>query len=687
LQFLEAKQELLGVREALLYNSFPLYKDDEGNVVVADAILLSPAHGVVTFALSASAGDLPPEELRRCFDIAEQVPPYVQSRLIKNKQLRRGPTSLCFEITPVTFAPLLRADTKATDLTLLTTTEQLAGFLQALRRRSQPLGIEVFHELIATIEGAKGIIRPKKRALASQDETTKGKQAELVEGAITLFDQQQKHGMMGRVTGPQRIRGLAGSGKTVVLAMKAAQVHLQDPEAHIVYTFWTKSLYQRVKRLITRFYRQFDDRDPDWDHLHILHAWGSKGTPGLYSVACEQHALSPISFQEAMAQTYGDRFDYACTTFMRDRVLEPIYDYVLVDEGQDFPLSFIRMCHSMAKKGRFVLAYDDLQTIFQATTPSAEEIFGKDTEGHAKGAFEEDIVLHKCYRNPREVLVLAHAMGFGLYGRIVQMLENPEHWRDIGYSTPEGEFTAGNAIKIERPKENSLSVISDRSSIAEIVKSSVFADTQTEIKGVADAIKSDIADGLQPEDILVVCVDDRQAKRYLSEIEIALHHRGVSSNNLHTDTFGIRDFIKDGRITLSTVHKAKGNEAFMVYVVGVDAVMFNPNVRSRNMLFTAMTRAKGWVRVSGVGKRAERCKTEMETAAANFPYLVFKYPEPPELKIMKRDLAEAADKRLKARRLIEQLEDFSDSEIQVMLAESKGRRRGKPRYRYARGSP
>src|SRR6516164_9231972 len=74
---------------------------------------------------------------------------------------------------------------------------------------------------------------------------------------------------------------------------------------------------------------------------------------------------------------------------------------------------------------------------------------------------------------------------------------------------------------------------------------------------------------------------------------MALHKLGIGANNLHSDSFGIRDFSKEGRVTLATVHKAKGNEAFMVYVVGADAVMFRPDVRKRNMLFTAMTRAKG----------------------------------------------------------------------------------------------
>lgn len=37
--------------------------------------------------------------------------------------------------------------------------------------------------------------------------------------------------------GPQRIRGLAGSGKTIVLALKAAYLHTQYPDMKIAVTF------------------------------------------------------------------------------------------------------------------------------------------------------------------------------------------------------------------------------------------------------------------------------------------------------------------------------------------------------------------------------------------------------------------------------------------------------------------
>ncbi|MFH7024334.1 MAG: ATP-binding domain-containing protein [Heteroscytonema crispum UTEX LB 1556] len=50
------------------------------------------------------------------------------------------------------------------------------------------------------------------------------------------------------------------------------------------------------------------------------------------------------------------------------------------------------------------------------------------------------------------------------------------------------------------------------------------------------------------------------------------------------------------------IHRAKGNEADMVYVVGLDKIAKNEsNIMLRNQLFVALTRSRAWVQVSGVG--------------------------------------------------------------------------------------
>jgi len=75
-------------------------------------------------------------------------------------------------------------------------------------------------------------------------------------------------------------------------------------------------------------------------------------------------------------------------------------------------------------------------------------------------------------------------------------------------------------------------------------------------------------------------------------------------------------------VTLPTVFRAKGNEAAVVFACGINAVP--PQTRSgRNKLFTAFTRTKAWLRVSGIGSPAEEFSREMRTALDRFPHMEF----------------------------------------------------------------
>jgi superfamily I DNA and RNA helicase len=402
-----------------------------------------------------------------------------------------------------------------------------------------------------------------------------------------------------------------------------------------------------------------------------MHAGGGRTNEGVYYNACITHDIVPLTFSEARRYSINDPFDYACNSLKKNTNLMPMYDYIFVDEGQDFPASFIALCVGIAKDKRVVWAYDDLQTIFQPHAPTPEEVLGTEE-------LNLDTVLYKCYRNPREVLVCAHAVGFGIYGKIVQMLENKEHWEDIGYIVRSGEFIEGSEIIIERPVENSLPTISEVYKPQEIVGTIVYDSFEEEVSSVARQIKEDLNEGLSPDDVLVVVVDDRNASNYLQALAYKLAEIGIKSNNVHADSFGIRDFSKKGQITLSTVHKAKGNEAFIVYVVGVDALFSSyAGVRERNMLFTAMTRTKGWVRVSGIGSWAKACKEEIDTALESFPFLRFPYPSEEELKIMKRDLTEKGIRKLKSERLLEQVMQEMDPDEITRFVEQRSLEKGK----------
>jgi len=675
---LEKHEDQWGLSESFVFIGFPIYKDMDGDIVRAEFLLVSKLHGLIAFGLIAEDGRKLQQECMRADAELDRLISSIYSRLVRNKSLRESKTSLKVDLNYCIFAPFISAEDAAeiedVETPILTTEADVSQFLSEHARDSQH-DAQVFTEVIATIDGSKALSRQKQRKEAVAGVLTKGGTASKLEAELALFDTRQREGYSIPTDGPQRIRGLAGSGKTVVLAMKAAQTHLEDRDATVLFTFCTRSLYQHVRQLITRFYRQFDDTDPDWEKVVVAHAWGGQSMPGVYSIACQAHGVQPMTLTEARhtwSAPTKPYFELVCEDLLQKVNIRPLFDYVFIDEGQDFSASFINLCRLLARGERIVWAYDELQNIFNVRTPNQEEVFGTNAKEEPLAVIKDDLILHKCYRNPREVIVVAHAMGFGIYGdRVVQMLENKEHWEDIGYKVLKGDFRPNSQIEIERPSENSPLSISADYDIDDIIKCESFKDVSKEVKWVGKSVEDDLAEGLRPDDILIICVDDRNFNVYVKGITQALSecHPPVGCFNTQRDSLGMLDFRQQDRITISTVHKAKGNEAHMVYVMGVDALFHEPNVVDRNKLFTAMTRAKAWLRVTGLAPKADVCKKEMQLAMQNAPFLRFRYPGPKTIYIMKRDLSAAAVERQELERLLDHvMQSMSPEEIKTYVS-------------------
>ena len=88
-------------------------------------------------------------------------------------------------------------------------------------------------------------IKPRKKRINVKKPDSYGAIIKKIEKEIANLDQWQKKAAFEMPDGPQRIKGLAGSGKTIVLALKAAYLHTQFPELKIGVTYYTRALYQQ----------------------------------------------------------------------------------------------------------------------------------------------------------------------------------------------------------------------------------------------------------------------------------------------------------------------------------------------------------------------------------------------------------------------------------------------------------
>ncbi|WP_318389675.1 DEAD/DEAH box helicase [Enterobacter sp.] len=616
------QEEKLHLQEAELYYDFPLYKDDEDNLVISPLMLVSRLYGIIIFYLSNCHERDAENTLQDNDSALENIYSQIFSRLLKQKYLRKNRRELNISVESAIFAPYVDAQKNyGTESEVIVSKASIENFIQQFEN---PVTEDIYSEAASTIEGGKGLIRVKQRDIEGFSEESKVKVISGLESSIARFDSNQLGSCVNEVDGIERIRGLAGSGKTVVLAMKVAITHLRNPDKKILYTFSTKALYQHVKRLITRFYRQFDDLDPDFENsIDILHAWGGGSAAGVYYNACQNNSARFINFGEAQRIAPKEPFSYACKTLLENHEIKEQYDYVFVDEAQDFDSSFLQLCLKLSREDKMVFGLDVFQNIFQTSSPSIEEILGEDKN------LSLDKFLNSCYRTPCATLVCAHAVGLGVYGNPVQAIKTAEDWKNLGYQV-EGvygeRFYPGEKISVFRTEETSPTLYdADKD---KLIITQHHDNLDYECEWVAEKIRYDIVnEGLNASDILIVCADDKHFKNYYNQLSRYLSQYNIDVNNVNADKYNISDFSIDNKVTYSTIHKAKGNEGYSVYIVGSECLYHNPNVKNRNLLFTAMTRTKGWLTMTGIGHSANELFDEIQQAKDNVPYLRFTYPD------------------------------------------------------------
>jgi superfamily I DNA and RNA helicase len=240
--------------------------------------------------------------------------------------------------------------------------------------------------------------------------------------------------------------------------------------------------------------------------------------------------------------------------------------------------------------------------------------------GFHKGGIRKSEIMNKCYRTPGPVLTAAHAIGMGLLrpDGMLRGYTTQEDWENIGYEVVEGSFNpVGQKVVLHRPKEmtpNRVPEIWD----GDVIDFNKHNTRKQELERMAKKIRYNIeVDGLSPSrDILVIALGDmRESYRLKVDAAKAIRNEGINiyipkavNNNVYYPKYPKVDpdkFWNKGGVTVCTTYRAKGNEAYVVYVIGLDKIAKEEaNFALRNQLFVALTRTKGWLDINGVGNFA-----------------------------------------------------------------------------------
>lgn len=630
-----------------------LLKAADQTVITVDALLVGEDFGLVAFVFAKGSDE-------ETYDQYDKMYYQIENTLTQYNSLRKG-RKLAFEPNIVTFFPSEIRDSIEEeyngDTYRFADPDNIGEVIEKL---------DVFNKTLFTSlqESLHKVstMKPRKNRENVQKEGSLGSKMKIIEREIANLDQWQKKAAFEVPEGPQRVRGLAGSGKTVVLALKAAYLHAQHPEWNIAVTFYTRALGQQFKEMIIKFSFEYLGHEPNFKKLHILHAWGTDNEVGIYSITARTLNITPINFSNAQTK-YGrdNAFEGICEELVSnmDSNYTSDYDAILIDEAQDMPTSFFKICYNITKyPKRVVFAYDELQNLSNLSMPDVNELFGFDHQGaplvslqSAENEAQKDIVLPICYRNSRWTLTIAHALGFGIYrGKLVQLFKDLDLWDEIGYRKVSGVLDYGKEVTLKRKQDSSPEYFDELISPKDAVEVKAFSNTSEQYRWVAEQIENDvIEEELDYDDILVVFPDAYYAKREYMDFRKYLVSKNINSIlagvTTDRDTFRIED-----SVTCSSIFRAKGNEAPKVYIVNSDhCAVGSEMLKLRNTLFTAITRSRAWVKICGVGDNMGIIENEIQECINEEYSLKFTIPTLQELdrmRLINRDKTEDEKKKI-----------------------------------------
>lgn len=656
--------------EGYLYTGYPIIGTVNGPYPI-DAIFLSPIYGSVIINLVEGI------DISNYQDIQDESFNKMEAKLKNYKNLTKR-KNLIVPLTVITFAPSVSLDPQKIDPDYpIYDRTTIQNIFEDLKNEHNYTHTNEDYKQVVSVIQSISTVRNNSSIRNVTVSSSRGSKLKEVEASISNLDRHQSRAVIETVDGVQRIRGLAGSGKTIILALKAAYLHAQHPEWNIAITFNTRSLKDQFKNLISTFYIEQTNQFPNWNNLKILHAWGAPGggeKDGIYYQFCKKQDEDIYrDFRSAASKyTYDRAFDGACSeALLKKTTSVPTYDLILIDEAQDFSPAFFQICFDMLKENkRLVYAYDELQSLSGNSLPSPEKLFGENKLNQSNVQFDpirfpsQDIVLETCYRNPRPILATAHSLGFGIYRDIdsrtgtglVQIFDNDDLWEEVGYhfkdtNLADGQIEGQN-VSLTRTNESSPLFLEEHSPIDDLIQFKSFDNRESQDDWLVDEIIKNIKeDELLHQDIIVINPDPLKTKDFVGYARAKLFKKGIN-NHLAGVTTSPDDFFEQDSVAFTGIYRAKGNEAAMVYIINSqDCYSSEGSLQTvRNRLFTAITRSKAWVRVLGFGEHMDKLKEEFDLVKDHNFALDFKYPtneQKKKIKVINKDMSEFEQKQLK----------------------------------------
>lgn len=218
-----------------------------------------------------------------------------------------------------------------------------------------------------------------------------------------------------------RIQGMSGAGKTELLLHKLKEIYGNPDEPRVMFTCHNKILASSLRERIPEFFNFMRvDQQIAWNSkLWCVHGWGSSSdmNSGAYRYICGYYRLPFHPWSKNFS--FDDACKQALSLISEDELAEKgfCFDYMLIDESQDFPESFFLLAEKVTKSSVYIAG-----DVFQS-------IFDKEIAGPVK----PDFLLRKCYRTDPRTLMFSHGLGTGMFEEPKLTWLEKEEWEACGY--------------------------------------------------------------------------------------------------------------------------------------------------------------------------------------------------------------------------------------------------------------
>ena len=371
---------------------------------------------------------------------------------------------------------------------------------------------------------------------------------------------------------PRLVRGVAGSGKTVILAnwLARAAMDVRDEAAvrlWIVYA--NKSLRALVESTTQAAWDESMAGEPfPWERIEYWHI------RDLLHHLFDREGLGRPNFgfdYEAGAETILD--------FAGDD-LEPLCRGLFVDEAQDLGDETLRLLARLveqtdaedANSKSLIIFYDNAQNVYGRSTPRWSE-FGIDMRGRSS-------VLKESFRSTRPIAEFAL--------NVLYRLEPPESDSDHRELVRRGLIE-----RVERPDGEWWRVHFNQVH-GPLPTMRVFDDFDAEMTAIARRVRELVAEeGVRPADIRILYIGKNvpyRLKKALDEALVAL--------NVKVEAQTSRTFSEDENVlVVTTPHSFKGYDAEVVIVAAADQFRSKSDGINAAALYVALTRARSVLEV------------------------------------------------------------------------------------------